>query len=131
MGHQGLGAVLVVSATSAMLLLGSGVAQAGSSPNVVGQKYSDATSAISGAGLHPVVSTVVGDQKAWPDCLVATQEDRTVPPPENSSGSATNEVLVSLNCYSAEASAKAPGYSAASPEGKAIAAAAKAANSSG
>jgi hypothetical protein len=131
MGHQGLGAALVVSATSAMLLLNSGVAQAGSSPNVVGQKYSDATSAISGAGLHPVVSTVVGDQKAWPDCLVATQEDRTVPPPENSSGSATNEVLVSLNCDSAEASAKAPGYSAASPEGKAIAAAAKAANSSG
>jgi hypothetical protein len=131
MGHQGLGAALVVSATSAMLLLNSGVAQAGSSPNVVGQKYSDATSAISGAGLHPVVSTVVGDQKAWPDCLVATQEDRTVPAPENSSGSATNEVLVSLNCDSAEASAKAPGYSAASPEGKAIAAAAKAANSSG
>jgi hypothetical protein len=131
MGHQGLGAALVVSATSALLLLSSGVAQAGSSPNVVGQKYSDASSAISGAGLRPVVSTSVGDQKAWPDCLVATQEDRTVPPPENSSGSATNEVLVSLNCYSAEASAKAPGYSAASPEGKAIAAAAKAANSSG
>jgi hypothetical protein len=131
MGHQGLGTALVVSATSAMLLLGSGVAQAKSSPNVVGQKYSDATSAISGAGLHPVVSTVVGDQKAWPDCLVASQTDRTLPPPENSAGSATNEVLVSLNCYSAAASAKAPGYSAASPEAKAIAAAAKSASSSG
>ena len=131
MGHQGLGAVLVVSATSVMMLLSSGVAQAGSPPNVVGQKYSDATSAISGAGLHPVVSTVVGDQKAWPDCLVASQTDRTLPPPENSAGSATNEVLVSLNCYSAAASAKAPGYSAASPEAKAIAAAAKSASSSG
>jgi hypothetical protein len=131
MGHQGLGAALVVSATSAMLLLSSGVAQAGTSPNVVGQKYSDASSAISGAGLRPVVSTIVGDQKAWPDCLVASQEARTVPPPENSAGSATNEVLVSLNCYSAAASAKTPGYSAVSPEAKAIAAAAKASNSSG
>jgi len=132
MGHQGLGAALVVSATSAMLLLlSSGVAQAGSTPNVVGQKYSDASSAISGAGLRPVVSTIVGDQKAWPDCLVASQEAKTVPPPENSAGSATNEVLVSLNCYSAAASAKAPGYSAASPEAKAIAAAAKSASSSG
>jgi hypothetical protein len=131
MGHQGLGAVLVVSATSVMMLLSSGVAQAGSSPNVVGQKYSDASSAISGAGLRPVVSTIVGDQKARPDCLVASQEARTVPPPENSSGKATDEVLVSLNCYSAAASAKAPGYSAASPEAKAIAAAAKASSSSG
>jgi hypothetical protein len=40
-------------------------------------------------------------------------------------------VLVSLNCDSAAASSKAPGFSAASPEAKAIAAAAKAANSSG
>jgi len=84
MGHQGLGAVLVVSATSVMMLLSSGVAQAGSSPNVVGQKYSDATSAISGAGLHPVVSTVVGDQKAWPDCVVTRAQQRTVQPPANS-----------------------------------------------
>jgi hypothetical protein len=48
-----------------------------------------------------------------------------MPPPENSSGSSTNQALVSLNCYSAEASAKGSGYSAASPEGRAIAAAAK------
>jgi hypothetical protein len=114
-----------------MVLLSTGVAQAGAAPNVVGQKYSDASSAISGAGMHPVVSTVVGDQKAWPDCLVANQVARSVAPPENSSGSATDEVLVSLNCDAAAASSKSPGYSAASPEGKAIAAAAKAANSSG
>jgi hypothetical protein len=114
-----------------MVLLSTGVAQAGSAPNVVGQKYSDASSAISGAGMHPVVSTVVGDQKAWPDCLVANQVARSVAPPENSSGSATEEVLVSLNCDAAAASAKSPGYSAASPEAKAIAAAAKSANSSG
>ena len=118
---------LVVSASALMLLLSGGVAQAGSSPNVVGQKYSDATSAISGAGMKAVVSTVVGDQKSWPDCLVANQVARTVAPPENSGGSATNELLVSLNCDAAAATAKSPGYSAASPEAKAIAAAAAAA----
>jgi hypothetical protein len=126
-----LGTALVVSASSAMVLLSSGIAQAGSSPDVVGQKYGDASSAISGAGMRAVVSTVVGDQKSWPDCLVTDQVARTVAAPENSSGSATNEVLVSLNCDAAAASAKSPGYSAASPQGKAIAAAAKAANSSG
>ncbi|KAA0086615.1 hypothetical protein CIW52_01455 [Mycolicibacterium sp. P9-64] len=125
-----LGAVLVVSASSAMLLLGSGIAQAGAGPNVVGQKYSDASSAISGAGMRVVVSTVVGDQKSWPDCLVANQVERTVAAPENSSGSSTNEILVSLDCFSS-ASATSPGYSAASPEAKAIAAAAKAAKASG
>jgi cytosine/adenosine deaminase-related metal-dependent hydrolase len=131
MRGRSLGTALVVSASSAMVLLSSGIAQAGSSPDVVGQKYSDAGSAISGAGMRAVVSTVVGDQKSWPDCLVTDQVARTVAAPENSSGSATNEVLVSLNCDAAAASAKSPGYSAASPEGKAIAAAAKAANSSG
>ena len=111
------------------MLFGSVVAQAGSSTNVVGQKYSDAQSAISGAGLTPVVSTTVGDQKAWPDCLVTNTVARTVPAPENSSGSATNQLLVSLNCDDGEASAKTPGFSAASPEGKAAKAAADAAAS--
>jgi hypothetical protein len=131
MGRVAVGAALTGTAAAAMLLLGSGVAQAGSAPNVVGQKYSDASSAISGAGFSTVVSTTVGDQKAWPDCLVSNQVERTVPPPENSSGSATNQILVSLNCYSATASAKAPGYSAASPEAKAIAATAATATPSG
>ena len=121
------GALLATSATSVLVLFGAGVAQAGSTPDVVGQKYGDAESAISGAGLKPVISTTVGDQKAWPDCLVTNTVARTVPPPENSGGSATNELLVSLNCDDGEASAKTPGFSAASPEGKAAAAAAKAA----
>ena len=62
--------VLAVLAASAVMCFGAGVAQAGSPPDVVGQKYSDAEIAISGAGLTAVVSTTVGDQKAWPDCLV-------------------------------------------------------------
>lgn len=110
-----------------MLLFGTGVAQAGPAPNVVGPKYSDATSAISGAGLKVVVSTTVGDQKAWPDCLVSNQVSRTEAPPENSSGSPINQVLLSLDCDDGEASATTPGYSAGSPQGRAAAAAAAAA----
>jgi hypothetical protein len=123
------GSILVGSAATAMVLLGTGVAQA-SAPNVVGQKYSDAQTAISNAGLTPVVSTTVGDQKAWPDCVVTNTVQRTVPPPENSAGSATQQLLVSLNCDAGEANAKTPGFSAASPEGKAAKAAADAAAAS-
>jgi beta-lactam-binding protein with PASTA domain len=123
------GSMLVASAATAVALLGTGVAQA-SAPDVVGQKYSDAQSAISGAGLTPVVSTTVGDQKAWPDCLVTNTVERTVPAPENSAGSATQQLLVSLNCDDGEANAKTPGFSAASPEGKAAKASADAAASS-
>ena len=124
MRRPGLGSAVVMSAASAMLVLGSAVAHAGSPPNVTGQKYGAATSVISGAGLRPVVSTTIGDQKAWPDCLVANEQERTVTPPPNSAGSATTELLVALNCDSTAASATSPGYSAASPEAKAIKAAA-------
>ncbi|HEX7825494.1 MAG TPA: hypothetical protein VF477_11370 [Mycobacterium sp.] len=131
MRSRSLGIALAVSASASMVLLSGGIAQAGSGPSVVGQKYSDASSAISGAGMKAVVSTVVGDQKSWPDCLVANQVSRSVAPPENSGGSSTNEVLVSLNCDAAPASATKPGYSAASPEAKAIVAAAAAAKAAG
>lgn len=117
-------AALSLSAASAFLLFGSAVAQASSAPSVVGQKYSDASAAISGAGMTPVVSTTFGDRNSKDDCMVVNQVSRTVPPPEDSSGSATDQVLVSLNCDSGEASSKTPGFSAASPEGKAAAAAA-------
>jgi hypothetical protein len=120
-----VGAGVALCAAAAMSLATAGLANAASPPDVNGKTYSDASSALTSAGFKPVVSTTVGDQKSWSDCLVTNVVSRTVPPPENSSGSPTNEALVSLNCYSAEASAKGSGYSAASPEGKAIAAAAK------
>ena len=117
------------TAVGALALAGSGVAVASSSPDVTGQKYSDAQSAISGAGFTPVVQSTVGDQLAWPDCVVTRTQQRTVQAPENSSGSSTNQLLVSLNCDAGVASAAKPGYSAASPEGKAAAAAAASASS--
>ena len=127
-----LGVSATAAAGAALALAGSGVAVAGSSPDVTGQKYSDAQSAISGAGFTPVVQSTVGDQLAWPDCVVTRTQQRTVQAPENSSGSSTNQLLVSLNCDAPVASAAAPGNSAASPEGRAAAAkaaAAKAASS--
>jgi hypothetical protein len=110
------------TAATATALATAGPAYAGSPPSVEGQKYSDAQSKLSDAGYKPVVATTVGDQKAWPDCLVSNESAQTLAPPPNSSGSATNEVLVSLNCYSTNATATQAGYSAASPEGKQIAA---------
>jgi hypothetical protein len=81
--------------------------------------------------MTAVVSTTVGDQKAWPDCVVTRAQQRTVQPAANSSGSATTQVLVSLNCDAGVASATAAGNSAASPEGKAAIAAAASSSSSG
>jgi len=123
----GLGAIAV--ALAGLAISGSGVAAAAT--DVTGQKYSDAQSSLSSAGFKPVVDTVVGDQNAWPDCVVTRAQKRTVQPPANSSGSATNEMLVSLNCENGVASATKPGNSAASPEGKAAIAAAASSSSSG
>lgn len=103
------------------------VASASASPSVVGKKYSDASTSLSGAGFKPVVSTTVGDEKSWSDCVVTNQVDRTLAPPPNSNGTATKEVLLSLNCDAAVASATSAGNSAASPQGVAAVAAAKAA----
>jgi len=124
-----LGVGAAAAGLAALAISASGVAAAAGT-DVTGQKYSDAQSALSSAGLKPVVETVVGDQKAWPDCVVTRAQKRTVQPPENSSGSASNEMLVSLNCEAGIATATTPGNSAASPEGKAAAAAAAAAASS-
>ena len=112
---------------TALAVATGGIASAASPPDVVGQKYGDAQSAISSAGLLPVISTTVGDQKTRADCIVSNTVPRTVPAPENSSGSATSQLLISLDCDAAAASATSPGYSAASVEGKALKAQAAAA----
>jgi len=124
-----LGMSAVAVTLAGLAISGSGVAAAAT--DVTGQKYSDAQSSLSSAGFKPVVDTVVGDQKSWPDCVVTRAQKRTVQPPANSSGSATNEMLVSLNCEAGVATATSPGNSAASPEGKAAIAAAASSSSSG
>jgi hypothetical protein len=116
----------IPAAMVAAVFVDEGAAQAASSPNVVGQKYGDAASALSGAGYTVVVSTTVGDRQAWPACVVVNQQVRTVSAPENTGGSATNQMLVSLNCDAPVASATSPGNSLASPAGRAAAASAAA-----
>ncbi len=97
---------------------------------MVGQKYSDAKGALAGAGYSIIVSTTVGDEFARDDCVVTHQQDRTVPPPENTGASPTKQTLLSLNCDAAVASKTEAGNSLASPEGRAAAAAAAAAKAS-
>lgn len=114
-----VGAVTLAAALSSM----AAIATAQASPNVVGEKYADASSALSSAGYTPVVSVTVGDHLHWPDCVVVRQQDRTAQPPANSGGSGTKQTLVSLNCDAAVASAVDPGNSLGSPEGRAAKAA--------
>ncbi|MUL81339.1 MULTISPECIES: hypothetical protein [unclassified Mycolicibacterium] len=117
MSARVFGVAAALAAPLASLVV-SGVAHA-SSPDVVGQKYSDASGALSGAGYSPVVETTVGDRESWSDCVVTRQQDRNVQAPPNTGGSAAKQTLVSLNCDKAVASATAPGSSAGSPEGRA------------
>jgi len=96
------------------------VAHATTLPIVTGMKYGQASSVLRDAGLQPVVATTVGDREAWPDCLVAFVQRRDRQDPPNSGGGKTTLALVSLNCDGDVASATTPGYSAQSPEAKAI-----------
>jgi hypothetical protein len=121
-----LGMSATAAAGAALALAGSGVSVAGTPPNVVGQTYSTAQSAITGAGFTPVIRSTVGDQVAWPNCIVTGTQQHMVQPPPNSSGSAVTQLYVSLNCNAGVASATQPGNSAASPAGKAAIAAAAA-----
>ncbi len=118
----------VAAATSlgAVALMCSGVAAAGSPPNVVGQKFADARSALSSAGFKPLVSTTVGDQLQWPNCVVTNQVARTVAAPANTGGSSSSQVLLSLNCEAAFATPGSPGNSLGSPQGSAAYASASA-----
>jgi len=102
-------------AFSAVALISSGVASA--APDVVGQKYGDAVGTLSDAGIRPVVSTTVGERLPRPQCVVVNQVSRTVPPPPNSGGGPTNQVLLSLNCGADVAHPGVAGFSAGSPEG--------------
>ena len=119
-------AVAVTAGAGILMSMSGALAEAAGAPDVVGQDYSDASGTLSGAGFTPVVSTTFGDRKSRSDCVVVSQVARTVQPPENSSGSPTNQVLVSLNCEAGVASATLPGNSLASPEGRKAAAAAAA-----
>jgi hypothetical protein len=118
----------MTTAVSAMIVFESVIAHAGSPPNVVGLKYSDARSALTGAGYSVIVSTTVGDTVDRPDCMVTRQQGRTEPAPENTTASPVSQMLLSLNCDAPVATAVTPGNSRQSPVGRAAAAKAATAN---
>lgn len=118
-----LGVGLAAVSAGVVAVISSGSAAAAGT-DVNGQKYSDASAALSGAGYTVIVGTTFGDMQNRDDCVVVNAQQRTAQPPPNSSGSATKEMVVSLNCESGAASNKSAGYSAGSPEGRAAKAAA-------
>jgi hypothetical protein len=108
--------LLVVGAGAALLTL-LGAAPAAADDGVVGHSFADAKATLSERGLGAVVATTVGDRQNWDDCIVSSATRANF---KDASGNSTgNNVLVNLNCYSRHSTANSPGYSAASPEGRA------------
>lgn len=109
----GLGAV-ALSATS-ITLVGAGAASA---DDYAGKSYSDASSAISGAGQKAVIASSVGDGVSQADCVVERSQKAAWIKGDNFSP-VTDTVLLFLNCNAKLAAPGVSGNSLASPEGRA------------
>ena len=110
--HIGL-AALGLGAMS--LTFGSGVALA---DPYAGQSYSDASSAIGGAGQKAVIASSVGDGVSQGDCVVTRSQKAAWLKGDNFSP-VSDTVLLYLNCDAKLATAGKAGNSLASPEGRA------------
>ena len=111
----------VGAAAVSMAFFGSGVAAA---DDYAGQTYGDASKAIADAGKKAVVASRAGDTLADDECVV-THSQAAAWIKGDDFAPVTDTVLLNLNCNATVASAKDPGNSAASPEGRAAIAAAK------
>jgi hypothetical protein len=112
----GVYAITAVGATAvSMAFLGTGIAAA---DDYSGQTYSDASKAISDAGKKAVIASRAGDTLADDDCIVTHSQSAPWIKGDDFSP-VTDTVLVYLNCNATVATAKDPGNSAASPEGRA------------
>jgi hypothetical protein len=113
------GGVFVV-ASSSLALFGSGVAAA--APDVVGQPYSDAASAIEEEGGTAVVAVRTGDKLPEEECIVTNAWDapfvRDLVYEDTAFSHAEGEVMVALNCAGEYATATNPGASLLSPAGR-------------
>ena len=109
-----LGAGPLVAAAASAELLGAGTAAA--APDVVGQKYSDAKTAIEDGGGTAVISSRFGDKLDEGDCIVTNAMDASFLRDGADDGGQVNVVL---NCSGAYATATNPGSSVASPLGSA------------
>jgi hypothetical protein len=112
----GVYATTAVGATAvSMAFFGSGVAAA---DDYSGQTYSDASKAISDAGQKAVIASRTGDTLSDDDCIVTHSQSAPWIKGDDFSP-VTDTVLVYLNCNATVATAKDPGNSAGSPEGRA------------
>jgi hypothetical protein len=111
------GSAAVAATGAAAALLGSGIAAA--APDVVGQTYADATSAIEDEGGTAVVGVRTGDKLEQDECIVTGAWDapfmRDV---GDAFEHADSEVMLSLNCSGGYATATNPGASLQSPAGR-------------
>ena len=116
MNRFGVYVISAVGATAvSMAFFGSGVAAA---DDYSGQTYADASKAISDAGKKAVIASRVGDTLSDDQCIVS--HSQSAPWIKGDSfKTVTDTVLVYLNCNATVATAKDPGNSAASPEGRA------------
>ena len=108
----GAGAIGAMAVSTALFGTGAAAADA-----YAGQTYADASSAASNNGLSVVVAARVGDKLPQDDCIVTRSQ--TAPFSSADDGAhRSGEVQFYLNCNGAYASAKNPGASVASPEGR-------------
>ncbi|MET0474923.1 MAG: hypothetical protein ABW001_09825 [Mycobacterium sp.] len=109
-----------IGALAVSTLLGGGVASA---DDYAGQTYSDASSAASDAGQTVVVAGRVGDKLAQDDCIV--ERSQAAPfASANDGAHVSDQVQFYLNCNGGYATAKSPGTSLGTQEGRAAKAAA-------
>ncbi|TPW98025.1 hypothetical protein [Mycolicibacterium fortuitum] len=116
----GFGSAIGMSAAGfAFAVLGSGVAHA--APDVVGQKYSDAVSAIEDGGGTAHVAVSVGSRLPRDECIVtnAWTVRQLVPQTSDTYYEYREDVTqVALNCEGDHATETHPGASIASAEGR-------------
>ncbi len=109
-----------IGALAVSALLGGGVASA---DDYAGQTYSDASSAASDAGQTVVVAATFGDKLSQGDCIV--ERSQTAPFASANDGvHVSDTVQFYLNCNGGYATAKTPGTSLGTQEGRAAKAAA-------
>jgi hypothetical protein len=110
-----LGMGAVASAAAAMALFGTATAAA----EFEGETYADASDAMSEDGIDPIVATRTGDKLETDDCIVTSAWE---PPFLRGVGDgfeySEDEMLVSLNCAGAFATATNPGTSVQHPLGR-------------
>ncbi|BBY57626.1 hypothetical protein [Mycolicibacterium sarraceniae] len=107
--------VFAVTPVAIAAALASAAVAHASSPNVVGKTFDEANSTLSSSGYTAVVVSTLGERTKRGDCVVTRQQDR-----QTSNG---RQTLLALDCDAPLAAAGVPGNSAASPAGRAAAAA--------